>query len=72
MNIIAYLKSRPHFKLVILINLFTFARMLEKDSEQRFDINQVDEAIKRINIKQTDIFEGILNLQIKMSKFKFY
>jgi hypothetical protein len=46
--------------------------MLEKEPEQRFDINQVDEAIKRINIKQTDIFEGILNLQIKMSKFKFY
>jgi hypothetical protein len=60
MNIIAYLKSIPHFKLVILINLYSFARMLEKDPEQRFDINQVDEAIKRINLKPTDIFEGIL------------
>jgi hypothetical protein len=39
--------------------------MLEKEPEQRFDINQVDEAIKRINginIKSKDIFEGILNL----------
>jgi hypothetical protein len=36
--------------------------MLEKDSEKRFDINQVDEAIERINIKSIDIFEGILNL----------
>jgi hypothetical protein len=33
--------------------------MLEKDPEQRFDIYQVDEAIKRINIKSKDIFEGI-------------
>ena len=41
--------------------------MLEKDPEQRFDINQVDEAIKRINknIKSKDIFEGILNILIK-------
>jgi hypothetical protein len=36
--------------------------MLEKDSEKRFDINQLDEAIERINIKSIDIFEGILNL----------
>ena len=39
--------------------------MLEKEPEQRFDINQVDEAIKRINginIKSTDVFERILNL----------
>jgi len=36
--------------------------MLEKDSEKRFDINQLDEAIEIINIKSIDIFEGILNL----------
>ncbi len=59
MNIIIYLKSRSHFKLIIFINLFNFERMLEKDPEQRFDINQVDEAIKRIDIKSKDIFEGI-------------
>ena len=66
MNIITYLKSRPHFKLVILINLYSFARMLEKDPGQRFDINQVDEATKRINIKSTDIFEGVLNFLSKI------
>jgi hypothetical protein len=32
--------------------------MLEKEPRHRFDINQVDEAIKRINIKSKDIFEG--------------
>jgi hypothetical protein len=46
--------------------------MLEKDPEQRFDINQVDEAIKKIdgiNIKSTitDTCEGILNLLIKIA-----
>jgi hypothetical protein len=35
--------------------------MLEKEPGHRFDIYQVDEAIKRINIniKSKDIFEGI-------------
>jgi hypothetical protein len=40
--------------------------MLEKEPEQRFDINQVDEAIKRINIKSKDIFEGISNFLSKI------
>jgi hypothetical protein len=40
--------------------------MLEKEPEQRFDINQVDEAIKRINIKSKDIFEGIMNFLSKI------
>jgi hypothetical protein len=40
--------------------------MLEKDPEQRFDINQVDEAIKTINIKSIDIFEGISNFLSKI------
>jgi len=40
--------------------------MLEKEPEQRFDINQVDEAIKRINIKSRDIFEGISNFLSKI------
>ena len=42
--------------------------MLEKDPEDRFDINKVDEAIKRINIniKSTDIREGIINFLSKI------
>jgi hypothetical protein len=40
--------------------------MLEKEPEQRFGINQVDEAIKRINIKSRDIFEGISNFLSKI------
>jgi hypothetical protein len=40
--------------------------MLEKEPEQRFDINQVDEAIKRINIKSKDIFKGISNFLSKI------
>ena len=34
--------------------------MLEKDPNQRFDINEVDDEIKRIDLKTKDIFEGIL------------
>ncbi len=70
MNIITYLKSRPHFKFFILINLFNFERMLEKDPEQRFSINEVGKAIIRIdiknNLKSRDIFEGFLNLLSKI------
>jgi hypothetical protein len=44
--------------------------MLEKDPEQRFGINEVDKAIKIINLeknlKSKDIFEGIFNLLSKM------
>jgi hypothetical protein len=40
--------------------------MLEKNPEQRFSINEVDKAIRSINLKSNlkskDIFEGIFNL----------
>ena len=40
--------------------------MLVKDPEQRYNINQVDEAIIRIDLKSflksKDIFDGILNV----------
>jgi hypothetical protein len=39
--------------------------MLEKEPQIRFDIKQVDEAIKNINLKPTDIFEGIFLSKIK-------
>jgi hypothetical protein len=41
--------------------------MLEKEPGHRFDINQVDEAIKRINIKSKVIFQGTIN---SVSKIK--
>jgi hypothetical protein len=48
------------------INLFNFKRMLEKEPEKRFSINEVDKAIRSINLKKNlkskDIFEGIFNL----------
>ena len=39
---------------------FKFHRMLEKDPNQRYDIKQVDQEIKRINLKSKHIFEGIV------------
>ena len=57
----------------IFINIFIFDRMLEKDPEQRFDINQVDEAIKRIDYKRSlkseNIFEGILILISSQNRY---
>ena len=38
--------------------------MLEKDPNQRFDINEVDDEIKRIDLKTNDIFEGILKFHL--------
>ena len=35
--------------------------MLEKDPNQRFDINQVYEEIRRINLKSNPALKGILS-----------
>ena len=58
------------YKLYIIFNLpINFKRMLEKNPEQRFSINEVDKAIRSINLKTNktnlksqDIFEGFFNL----------
>jgi hypothetical protein len=49
--------------------------MLEKDPEQRFSINEVDKAIKSINLKlflkSNNIFEGIFNFFKMTAKFTY-
>ena len=63
MNITIYLKSRNtkfSFESIILLYQFYFYRMLEKDPNQRFDINQVDVEVKRINFKKENVLEGKL------------